>query len=223
LNWTTNSSANTGSDGYSSGGLSVFSNFGTIGCTATWLRLYCIGVDRAAAGSVDVGAPSAFRRAFVSSGAFVPGGGLSSADAMCANEATATGLPGTYRAALATGGASAQSRFDTSATSRPWYRVDNVRLAPSAAAFFSSLNWDAPLNLTGNGTHISNVGVWSGAPSGLNAAGTAASTCSSWTTGAAASTGVGGRAAFSNVAQATAMDPSIPCNATYYRVFCLQQ
>ena len=64
---------------------------------------------------------------------FLPPSGIAAADALCTSEATAAGLPGTYRAFLATKQASAMSRFDLGGA--PWVRVDGVVLATTASDF----------------------------------------------------------------------------------------
>src|SRR5262249_56719028 len=94
--------------GLSSGVASLFTTFGSSTCSSPG-RLYCFGINNLA--SVTVTPPPAFRRAFMTKNPFTPGGGIAAADSLCAMEASNAGLPGTYKALLATTTASAASRF----------------------------------------------------------------------------------------------------------------
>ncbi|MBC7800233.1 MAG: hypothetical protein H7Z10_06405 [Gemmatimonadaceae bacterium] len=92
--------------------------------------------------------------AFVSQNLWKSGGGITSADSVCAAEASGRGLPGTYKAFLTTQAASAASRF--SAVTEPWIRTDNVRLAETPSAFFAA-RLEAPLNVQVDGTFSLNA------------------------------------------------------------------
>lgn len=202
--------------GYSSGVASPFTVFGSSSCS-TAARVYCFGIDRQA--TVTVMPPPSYRRAFLTNAAWTPGGGLVSADALCASQASAAGLPGTYKALLAPSGATAKSRFITSDV--PWARVDGVPLAATAAALFSLTYWDSAFTVTASGAYLSgNYGVWGGATS-LTTAGTDATTCTNWTS--TAGTGIGGRNGMTRVGAFFAFDNSNPCNATFIRLACLQE
>jgi hypothetical protein len=134
------------------------------------VRLYCFGI---AYDTPLQFTPAIGRRAFVTAQAFMPGGGLAAADALCASEASLAGLGGAYRAWLATDLASGASRFDLS---RPtWVRVDGVELAESRLAFVSGLLLAAP-NLTSLGAHTSGVVITGGA-----AGQRSDRTCGDWT------------------------------------------
>ncbi|MFT3838618.1 MAG: hypothetical protein QM723_16690 [Myxococcaceae bacterium] len=208
-------SADTGS---SAGTSSIFTSFGSVNCNST-ARLYCLGVDRAAA--VVVTPPNPRRTAFLSNNVWTPGGGIAAADSLCQSEAQAAGLTGTYLALIATTSAGAASRFSTSGA--PWVRVDGVPITASATNMFSATFWDAPINLTANGTsYYGNNGTWGGSTSFANV-GSNTLTCSNWAVGTASGTGGGGRAGHTYTPYAFALDTSNPCNATYIRVFCLQQ
>jgi hypothetical protein len=204
--------------GFSSGLASPFTAFGSATCGST-ARLYCFGINNQA--SVTVTPPPAFRRAFITSASFIPGGGIAAADSLCSMEASSAGLPGTYKALLATGNASAASRFNTSLA--PWARVDGVAITPTAATMFTATFWDSALTLLANGQPAGsgNFGVWGGASS-VTAAGTAALTCSDWTS-TAGSTGGGGRNGMTRVGAFFAFDTTNPCNATFIKLACLQQ
>ena len=91
---------------------------------------------------------------------------------------------------LATNSASASSRFDLDLA--PWYRVDGVRLAKTAAAFMSG-QLDAALNVqaTGEVYAYHNGQLWTGyglgGPFTAHDLGTA--TCNDWTSAASGKDG----------------------------------
>jgi hypothetical protein len=135
--------------------------------------VYCFGVDR----NVPTAPPAIpSRRAFLTQGSWMSGGGITSADAFCQGEANAASLPGTYLALLATSTATAISRFDL--TGPPWVRLDNTELALSNAAFATS-DTIAPLDTTTALTHTVGL-VMTGATS-PDVVGTTALTCGDWT------------------------------------------
>ncbi len=107
-------------------------------------RLYCFQIDLDVPLVVE---RSTGRRAFVSTGAFTPSSGVAAADTLCASEANAANLTGTFRALLTTT-APAASRFDT--TGAPWVRLDGIALGDSAVAILSS-DMRAPLAVTTSG------------------------------------------------------------------------
>jgi hypothetical protein len=119
------------------------------------------------------------RIAFVTTGTFTPGGGLAAADQMCANEASAAGLPGTYLAWLGSSAGGPETRFGPG---EPWRRVDGVRLAETADALLSTDDTsylDTFLNRTATGAFWIGDKTWTGV-GGVH--------CSDWT---ATSTGDG--------------------------------
>jgi hypothetical protein len=198
------------------GGLWTVSTFANC---ATPARLYCFGVDRAAT-VAPTPPPGGYRRAFVSSASFVPGGGIAAADALCNGEASSAGLPGTYRALLATVTVSAASRFDAGAGTLPWGRPDGQLCAATAAEFFSAPLLDSAPNTTAAlDSHVGNFGNWGGAAT-VNAAGDNSLTCTNWTSGG--SGGSGGRAGSTSQSRRFAGDIN-GCAATFVRVTCLQQ
>ncbi len=209
--------------GSSDGVSSVFTTWFSGDCSET-ARLYCFGVDRAA--TVRPVPPASYRRAFVSATAWTPGGGIAAADTHCQTEAAAAGLPGTYRALLASintatgAGLTAASRFNTSGP--PWGRPDGVLLAPTATELFSNQGfWDSALTVTAAGAPQSgNLAVWSGAAT-LTTAGSSATTCAGWTS--TTSTGSGGRSGFTQLSTAIGFDAGTACNVTHIRLRCLQQ
>jgi CUB/sushi domain-containing protein len=163
--------------GFASANSYKFTMYAYIGCSQS-VRLYCFGVDRQAQLVVT---PAVGRYAFVTKQPWLPSGGISSADAVCQQDATAANLPGTYKAMLAQTGyqRSAASRFNLNGL--PWIRPDGILLAPTAAVFFSTTLLDATPNMTADGSvHYSHNGAWTGATGGM-IDGTDATDCTSWT------------------------------------------
>jgi hypothetical protein len=208
------STAATGTGGgYTTASSYMFQNYTYPACS-TGGRLYCFGVDRSATVSAPPVANS--RKAFER--LWTPGGGIASADAACQSDATAAGLSGTYRALLATNGASALSRFNLSGA--PWVRVDNAVILPTAQAWSTATTFDTGPNLTANGqTNWGNYMHWGGAPD-MNTAGTAASTCNNWTD----TTMTAMRGSTGTIMVATSWTSSTyQCNFASATITCLQQ
>ena len=148
-------------------------------------RIYCLGVDHTSPYRVE---PVAGRFAFVSTGSFSPDTGRSGADSICQAEATAAGLPGTYRALLATSTASAISRFSTSGA--PWVRVDGVPLLDDPANLPDVSSLATRLTLRADGTAVTAQTVWTGAP---RVGEVGVDTCLDWSSIAPANRGHYGR------------------------------
>lgn len=168
--WTT-SALTLGGVGDPNGISSAFTLRGSFLCSESH-GLYCFEVGR----NVRVSpAPAAGRLAFLAT--VVLADGLASADAQCQAQADALQRPGTFKALLASEGASAASRFDLSGA--PWVTVAGVRIAATAADFFQADRWDtAPnQNLMGGWTSAT---VMAGGAS-LLSPGTREDTCASWT------------------------------------------
>ena len=100
------------------------------------------------------------RIAFVTETLWFGNDGLAGADALCATEATAAGLPGTFRAWLGSSAGGPDARFST--TGEPWRRVDGPRLAPTAAAFLTGDPLTTFANRTAQGAVVS-TNTWTGA------------------------------------------------------------
>jgi hypothetical protein len=195
---------------------SMFSTFSTTACSSP-SRLYCLGIDRA--GSVSIVPPPTRRLAFTTVGAWTPGSGRASADALCQSEAGGAGLSGTYLAVLASTTSSAAARFNTSGAA--WARVDGARLTASASTTFSASYWDTSPGLSADGSlHFGNLQVWGGAAN-LASVGTAGSTCNDWTS--TTGFGGGGRAGYSWLHGLFAYDAAIACSSIYSRLVCMQQ
>lgn len=145
-------------------------------------RFYCFGKDQDAP---IAWTPVPGRRAFVTSASFPPAGGLAAADALCASEASAASLGGTFKALLATASASAISRF--SVFGPTWVRVDGVPLWTSAAAAKAGAPIETPILLRADGSRGAAQWLWFGATA-LDAVGS--NTCADWTSSDASSNGL---------------------------------
>ena len=188
-----------------------------IACNTT-NRIYCFGTDRKA--TVSVTPPATRRYAFLSADAWVVSGGLANADAFCQTDATAAGLPGSYRALLPTTAASAASRFST--VGAVWTRTDGVPLTATAAGMFTTDIWDTSPVFNAAGAWLGGgLGVWGGS-SDLATVGTLASTCLNWTSssGTAAIDGQSGHGYHPSLFGTV---PNGKCNSQSNRVVCLQQ
>lgn len=227
LNWTSGTET-TGTQTYGSNEYGTFAWTSNGGATCTnQHHLYCFGVDHQATVAPPVA--TAVRRAFVTSGSWLPNTGIASADALCASEAGAASLPGTYRALLASSTASAASRFST--TGNPWARVDHVVLAPTATQLLASTgtHWQAALNVTASGAYVTSR-TWAGAPNlstpGMSPTG-ASTNCANWSTAAATSFGAVGISASSRILTAfanyTTAGSITACSSAGHKLTCLQQ
>jgi hypothetical protein len=178
-------------------------------------HLYCfgVGVDRALPPSSVSG-----RMAFLSNDGWTPDGSVAGADSLCQGEATTAGLPGTYKAFLATSGASAVSRFDMAGL--PWVRPDGYPLAPTATETFTRSHLDVSVNITADGaSFVDNYCVWSGAQA-PNLAGGLTSTCQNWSTTDA--TGRSGLAGLTRLSAVFGQFTPVPC-VNPCKLICLQE
>ena len=130
--WTSASAANYGLGGSAFGGSQDWTDPNAVACNLALPR-YCFGVDYA---QPLVPTRTLGRRAFVSAGNFDRKSGLAGADALCASEASAAGLSGSYKAFLSTTSASASSRFDL--TKPLWVRTDGIPIAANLNDFLST-------------------------------------------------------------------------------------
>ncbi len=229
-NWTSSSMSGYATSGSPTAGSSGFTNYELISCNGS-LPVFCFGTSQA--NPLPAITPATGRKAFVTKGFWVSGGGIASADAMCQSEATAAGLSGTFKALLATTSASAASRFSTNGAT--WVRPDGLALAASAATALASntLYWDVPNDRPADNSAQYDEGLWSGAataPSGTNpltVPGTSASTCQNWTSSASADTGYSGTADESKLEKAFVFygvdTTPVGCDATFNKLACLQQ
>jgi len=181
---------------------------------ATDAHLYCFETGHVAQVTPRV---SQGRIAFVSREVGVLG--LSGFDDLCRMEATNAGLPGTYLAAIATTTTTIASRF---AATTPWRRVDGTAITETAANMFDGTVLLAVIHQRADGTYLTNrftpvIRVGMSSPTEV---GTAAGTCSDWTT----TTGTGelmGTPVESNPAEI--WGPSIGDCGSPVSVLCLQE
>jgi hypothetical protein len=170
-NWTSASSSLTSRAGSTSALGDIWAEaYAGMTCSSQ-LQLSCFGIDRVAPmGPLPL---NVARRVFMSTYGWNPSSGIAAADALCNSDASANGLPGTYRAFLATTTASAASRFSNGV----FIRVDNAVVAVDT--LFTAAFWDTAINVFANGSHSGNAGVYTGATS-PTAVGTSTSTCNNW-------------------------------------------
>ena len=206
--------------GSSSGGPGTWTSAGqTSDCVA--LPIYCFGVDLATAVTVT---RATGRSAFVSGAAFSPGGGITAADGVCATDATANGLPGTYLALLASASAPATARFDLAGA--PWVRLDGVPVVRRASDIAAPGELLAPISVGPDGSYLAGgemgARAWSGTWMNLWDPGTVASTCGDWTQ---AASGPPFPSTYGDVGETNAryyaMGPS-DCSLARH-LYCLQQ
>ncbi|MER2562694.1 MAG: hypothetical protein ABTQ32_18350 [Myxococcaceae bacterium] len=179
-------------------------------------RLYCFGVDAPA--SVKVSVPGMFRRTFVTTATWTPGGGIASADALCNAEAGAANLPGSYLALLTPQGVSAATRFNVMGA--PWVRIDNVSLAPTANSFFIDPFWTATLNVTPARAYGTDF-TWSGSTN-LLFQGAPSNTCQNWMSSSVNDSANVGVMNDSEVSHAFGGAGTFDCSNAL-RLMCLQQ
>jgi hypothetical protein len=183
----------------------LWTDIGFTSCTSAFY-LYCFGVDK----SVPVTVPAAptARKVFLTKANWVPGGGLASADALCSAEATAAGLPGTYRAWLETSTAGGLSRFDLAG--KPWARPDGVLLTAKASDLIGT-TWLARPNQFADGTFPSNSNTYWGNTGNF----TSTTNCKNWTSALASDQG--------DVSNVDNTNGNIfSCDATNGQLLCLQ-
>jgi hypothetical protein len=185
-------------------------------CAASF-RLYCLEKDFQ--NPVRI-VPVAGRTAFASGSPWSPSGGIAAADAVCQNDAQNNGLPGTYRAFLATSTASAISRFDVSGA--PWVRVDGIPIA-NVASDLGRRNgrFVAALQVTASGSILGNNDGWTGSAD-PSARGTLGTTCNDWQSSASTANGTSGTMQYSSFSKALGSGPQASCATTYTHLYCLQ-
>jgi hypothetical protein len=218
--WQVSTLNEVGETGWSDSTMTLFTDMGLISCSDT-ARLYCFGIDNNVQVTV---APMTGRIAFLTKSVWIPGGGVASADQKCTNEAQQAGLSGTFKALLATEGASAASRFDVGG--QTWVRRDGVAIAATPTVLFSGDFLNSPINQSADGLeYFGNNGVWSGATDPATA-GTSETTCNNWASSSGANTGVGGRAASTAQQRFFAFESGVnsnACNASWLHLYCLQE
>lgn len=136
------------------------------------VHLYCFGVDLTSPVEYQ---PVEGRFAFVTQGEAMGSAGLDAFDALCNQEAEGGGLPGTYRALVATEDSSAFDRFDT--TGPTWVNTLGVPLAESASVLPELAHLEVAPSFTAVGEPVGGE-YWTGASSPSSVSG---NTCSDWT------------------------------------------
>ena len=188
----------------------------TTGCSLRW-RLLCVGsaLTRPLQREREQG-----RFAFASDRSTpVPmDRGIQGFDETCAAQAGAAGLPGAYKALVATDGASAISRFDLNGP--PWVRPDGVAIVARAADLADG-KLIAPLDVHADSKGDADVfSFWTGAPT-PGVPGSRETTCNAWTSISADVRAIIGRN--SNIEPGSWFDlVATRCDATG-RVYCFQQ
>jgi hypothetical protein len=181
-------------------------------------HLYCLQVSQNVQVSVNkVAGRYAFVQPWSPSSA-----GISAADSACQSAATSACLPGSYLSLLATTSASAASRFST--TGSAWVRPDGVPVF-STAANLDTMTVIAPIVLTAGGSYYGNYALWNGATS-PTAVGTAATTCSNWTSNDGSLTASSAITGFTQLEPSGVADwaiETLTCSADYGVVYCLQE
>ena len=121
MDWTSADTSHRVPGGYV--GLTVRWNEGALGQCDTEEPLYCFGIDHdAPIPPVSVGG----RLAFLTRGAVSPDEGRDAADRLCADEAAAAGLPGSFKALVATSTEAPLDRFSLDGPT--WVRTDGIPL-----------------------------------------------------------------------------------------------
>jgi hypothetical protein len=173
--------------GFTDGGTSEWTAATEAVCDIPW-HLACLQKDhqRAVAPGTAAGP-----KAFVST-SFIPGPGTSilSADMLCKKNATDRNIPGNFKALLSTASTPAIARF-MPLPAQPWVRVDGV------ATTRDFITWDAPINVTADGTYT-NIPVFSGSTSPYVKASGVTDTCNDWSS--ASGTGLRGASARASAA-----------------------
>lgn len=185
LDWTDSTNTKLGGLGFSSAGTFEWTDSsGALSCNNASQHLYCFDTSIVKPLTVS---PTTGRIAFATVGNFDTSSGISGADTVCATQATAAGLVGTFKALLSTSSASAASRFNLGAGSLPYVRPDGIKIgdAPTIAA---GTALDSGIWQHADGSYDS-VAVWTGSTAPNVAGSSMANTCDDWTnaTGAASS------------------------------------
>ncbi len=217
--WTIGTGASFGELGESVGGAGAWSDDAEETSCNVSAHFYCFDVSHVTALTVT---PASGRIAFVSKESFSTRLGLSGADTLCQNEATAGSLsnPTQFLAMLSTSTASAASRFDWSAMSPPYVRPDGIEIA-DAPTIAAGSTLDSGIWQHADGTYVTEfaAAVWTGSSS-PTVIGTLATTCQDWTSPGGADTG---SQAVSNVTDAWWNTNSTTSCGVPHAIFCLEQ
>ena len=123
------------------------------------------------------------RIAFVSKGTLDNTSGIAGADTLCATEASAASLPGTFQALLSTSTtpAAMRSGFNFLAMSEPYLRPDGIKIA-DAPTIASGAPLDSGIWQNADGTYVTTFSLpWTGSSTPSSPT-TTAQTCDDWST-----------------------------------------
>jgi hypothetical protein len=175
--WTSSDAADALVTGEPSAGSALWTEDSAADSCADEYHLYCFQTDH---DSPQFPTPSQGRTIFVSAQPFTLGaGGRGAADALCASEADAADLSGTYVALLGTSTESALARLVQ--PSRPWVRPDGMPVATSTT-WLGIPALPVPVTEQANGEHAGGVLVFGAA----DVADPPEFHCENWTNPAAA-------------------------------------
>jgi len=214
--WTSSSSSSQGVSGITVDGPQQWTDSGASLCNETF-AIYCFDTSHVTPLTVT---RTSGRIAFVSATGFDAGSGIAAADTICASEASAASLTGTFQALLSTSTAPAASRFNLSAASEPYVRPDGIEIA-DATTIASGDQLDSGIWQNADGTYVTtgNNGAWTGG-STPSASTTTVRTCDDWSTNSSSSLGYIGS---DSTADAWWSDGAQnPCNQPNL-VYCLQK
>jgi hypothetical protein len=169
--------------GSTEGGISTFaadSLFSLDGTDCAARQIYCFQIDHSTAVDLNPPAFPVGRYVFLSSTRPTPGGGVSAFDALCAADATTAGLPGTYRALVATETESVTQHVGSVAGI--WRRPDGIVVTRVG---LDHVPLDAAINVTAAGTRLGQKYTWFGARDFTSLG---SESCSSWTSAVSAVT-----------------------------------
>ncbi|HEY0139231.1 MAG TPA: hypothetical protein VGB85_34320 [Nannocystis sp.] len=191
------------------------------------LAVACDDADSVDCECAEVGcfAPMCTRLAFVLAEPVSPKfGGVSAADQMCAQQAQAAGLPGTYYAWLGHSGGGPADRF--SRASVPYTLPDGTLLAADWDALTRE-GPDAAIDMTAAGKRVEaedDARVWTGTNEAgdANTYNNASNYCSDWTRNVIGEFAVVGFLRDRSKIGAWALGNLVPCTGKGY-VYCFQQ
>jgi hypothetical protein len=191
--FTSNASAALGNGGASTGGTWVWTSGLAQYCSGSY-PVYCFGTDLS---NPVTFTPATGRHAFLSKGLFSPSSNVPVADALCQSEAMSAGLanPTHFLAMLATTTTTAASRFNLSGAN--WVRPDGIPITSTPTDIERTLL--AGISVHADGTYAANAtltGAYApppiaGGATSTTALGTAASTCSDYSTSAGNNLAIG--------------------------------
>ncbi len=219
-NWTVTDSSQSARTGARGTGSFAWSSYYQVACDQP-MRVHCFGVDYVAKVTVPA-APAARKFVFVSNGGFVPSAaGLMGADNTCNVAAMNYGLPGTYKAMLATSTTTIASRFST--TGVPVVRPDGVWVSNTDTEFLSATPvLLAPIMAHANPNSYIRSGIWTGTNSPTALSPGDGYCCNNWTTNTASSAGINGANEFTGNANRWLSEGQPACTSGAMRLYCLQ-